>query len=178
MRRTDFCRLILSYQHPRSAGSRLRPNACAPGASEGMPDSTSVPFRFGDPHPCTLVAPTRALSSRRGACGPTSDTLSPPPPCPCRSRVTCRAEAAEAASILARVNGARAMTTMSAFHRANTVTLQHPLGRPDRVFPVPRSLAAAEEVRDVFASGGFPCGLLPGLGPRPRAPLPPGIALL
>jgi hypothetical protein len=107
MRRTDFCRLILSYQHPRSAGSRLRPNACAPGASWGMPDSTSVPFRFGDPHPCTFVALTRALSSRRGACGPTSDTLSPPPPCPCRSRVTCRAEAAEAASILARVNGAR-----------------------------------------------------------------------
>jgi len=42
MRRTDLCHLILSYQHPRFAGSRLRPCTCVPGALGEMPDSTSV----------------------------------------------------------------------------------------------------------------------------------------
>ena len=66
MRRTDFCLLTSSYEHPCLVGSQ----AFLPGESPG---SRQVWIRFGGPQFPVCRSSREALSSSRDVCGRASD---------------------------------------------------------------------------------------------------------
>jgi len=86
MRRTDFCLLTSSYEHPCLAGSR----ACF---ARGIAWFTPGRIRFGGPHRSVCRSSLEALSSSRDVCGRASDIrVAVPTPVQCRSRAWCHVQ--------------------------------------------------------------------------------------
>jgi hypothetical protein len=152
-------------------------SACAPSRPRRSPDSTSVRFAsVGHTFPCG--------SRRARRCPPvvtransTSDT---PVASPSRSTTLARClplESRQGRRQFARVNDANRQMPRSTFHQARAFAPQRPFERPARAFSFDRGLATAVEVIDTFS---LPTCLAKRWepAPRPRAPLPTGVALL
>jgi hypothetical protein len=163
MRRTSFCHLTSSYEHPYLAGSRVVERLRARHRRSRLLHGRTS--RFGGSH----VAPRRDFTasgvvfpSRCVRTGPLTP-LSPPARSPWSSRSLRSRAGRRDRPQSARVNDANQKTIRGAFHRSRTFAPQRPLGRPAPDFtslaalpprcPLPTPLHPRESFRDLARAG-------------------------
>jgi len=175
MRRTDFCLLTSSYQHPRLVGSRFGRDAFAPlDRRDRLPHVSAI--RFGGLHVsfcCRregLLVPIVTCANRPSGISVASSVSRRPlarcahprkPPRPFSARPRERLE------LLG--------TIRDTFRLTRTFAPQRPLGRPAWDFPGFTAWPPRFQLSTPFHLAANPFGCADRLGPRPRAPLPAGI---
>jgi hypothetical protein len=173
MRRTDFCHLTSSYEHPRLAGSRSvqRFRAGRPG-SRLLHGRTS---RFGGSHnsPLGCRCGRRCFPSQCVWTGPLTP-LSPPSRSPQSSRSLSYREGRRDRPQIARVNERSGSDDPRCLPSSRTFAPRRPFERPAPDFtraaalPPPRPLPTPLHLHEPFRYSRR-------LGRRPRVPLPAGM---